>query len=376
MTRNWQEFRANLQREEPTTSDPPFELKGRTPLSYAQGCPQANSCLLGNRYLTRCSGMFLIAPSGQGKSSAIMQSMVCWEIAQPCFEIVPAFPLHITLIQAEDDEGDLVEQAKVIDWLGLDQLQKDLICQNGWIETLNDKVGAKAIKVIDEILSAKPCDLLILNPYTAYLGASIMDDEANSLFLRAQLQGLLNKHHCAALIVHHTPKINFRAKTQTWSPTDWMYSGAGAAVLTNWARAIIAIDPLGTTGIFKFIAAKRFRQIGWDDPVNYFRHDQRPDVLLWNKATAAEIAAATGAAKPKNIAVENIVNEVPLLDGISMMRLRKTLEDKGASQRAAKTAIDIAIEDHLLRVENVKVNEKGGRYKIIFRNNGTTAQSP
>lgn len=314
--------------------------------------------------------MFFIAPSGQGKSSAVMQAMVCWGSGRSCFEISPGFQLRITMIQAEDDEGDLAEQAKVIDWLGLDHNTKVLLHHNCWIETLNDKIGLGAIRDIDQILTLKPCDLLILNPYTAYLGASIMDDEANSTFLRSHLQGLLNKHACAALIVHHTPKTNFRSNTANWSLSDWIYSGAGAAVLSNWARAILAIDPLGESGVFKFIAAKRFKHIGWEHQVNYFRHDQRPDVLLWTKASAQEIASATGSATKGSIPREKVIQAVPALDGISMMRLRKTLEDKGATQRAAKIAIDLAIEDHQLKVQTCKASNAGGHVKMIFRDNG------
>jgi hypothetical protein len=66
------------------------------------------------------------------------------------------------------------------------------------------------------------------------------------------------------VIIHHTPKTNFRDTTE-WKPSDWMYSGAGAAVLTNWARAYLVIDPCETHGLYKFIAAKRGKRIGWGD---------------------------------------------------------------------------------------------------------------
>jgi hypothetical protein len=44
-----------------------------------------------------------------------------------------------------------------------------------------------------------------------------------------------------------------------------MYAGAGAADITNWARAILIADPTDDPVIFKFIAAKRGGRIGWVD---------------------------------------------------------------------------------------------------------------
>src|SRR5258708_4972976 len=278
--------------DEYSQTEAAYQLRGASPVGFARREPELNSSLLGSRYLTRRSGMFFVAPSGQGKSTASMQAICCWAIGRSCFEIPPAFALRITAIQAEDDDSDLGDQARVIDWLGFTMAEQIQIDKNCWIETINDQVGPAAIYRIDQILSQKPCDLLILNPYTAYLGASIMDDEANSIFLRADIQRLLNKHNCAGLAVHHTPKTNFRHKTEKWSTMDWMYSGAGAAVLTNWARAILAMEPLGETGIFKFIAAKRGQRIGWDEKANYFKHEQRPGVLLLTKANTENITEA------------------------------------------------------------------------------------
>ena len=313
--------------------------------------------------------MFLVAPSGQGKSSAVMQAMVCWCCGRPAFDIQCCEPLRITLIQAEDDDGDLADMARVCEHLFLTTSEREQITQNAWIETVNDKIGAQAVLIIDQILDQRPCDLLILNPYTAYLGGSIMDDEANSAFLRADLQRLANKHDCALLIVHHTPKTNFRGKTEKWSIMDWMYSGAGAAVLTNWARAIMAIDPMGESRIFRFIAAKRGARIGWEEPINYFRHDSRPGVLLWSKANPSEIAAASKAKYPGLVSPETVVESVPVLDGISMTKLKELLAQKGATQRGAKTAIDLALEDHLIHVIQTKGGGLASRIKMIYRGN-------
>ena len=344
-----------------------YALRGANAIDYAGKPFEPNSCVLGDRYLTRRSGMFFVAPSGQGKSTAVMQALVCWCCGKECFDIEPPRPQRVTLIQAEDDDADLADMAKVVNHLDLTNPEKALVAKNSWIETLNDKVGIEAIGAIDSILSARPCDLIILNPYLAYLGADSKDEEANSLFLRAHFQGLLNRHNCAALIVHHTPKTNFRQKTERWSTMDWMYSGAGAAVLTNWARAILAMDPMGESHVFKFIAAKRGQRIGWDQSINYFRHDERPGVLLWTKASALEIAAATSAGKKGSLSRETLIELVPVCDGISVERLHDELKKKGVSLETRKTEIALAVEDGDLHFGWLWLGGRGQKRKMIYR---------
>jgi AAA domain len=369
---DWQEFRDQLLREPSTSPHPQAkrQLAGGSAIHYAQKIIDPGSCLLGNRYLTRGSGMFFVAPSGQGKSTAVMQATVCWCCGRESFDILPSRPIRINLIQAEDDDADLTDMAKVIDYLHFSGPELELIEKNSWIETINDKVGTDAIRAIDDILEARPCDLVILNPYTAYLGASIMDDEANSLFLRRDLQAMLNRHNCAALPVHHTPKTNFRSRTDKWSTMDWMYSGAGAAVLTNWARAILAMEPVGESGVYKFIAAKRGQRIGWTAKINYFRHDSRPGVLLWTKANEEEIAAGQSSAKRRTVLpISKLITFLPEIGGLGMMELREKVMESGISRRAFDDSIQMAIETGKVQIEYM--NKGKTRWKNVSRPNAS-----
>jgi len=362
---------SDLNDETPTTFDL-AQIKlprrmGNNPIAYAERAYTPDSCLLGNRYLTRKSGMFFIGPSGQGKSTAIMQSVVCWSCGRSAFEIEPASALRILLVQAEDDDDDLTDMARVADHLELSTAEKQLVRQNAWIETVNDKLGIFATNLIREFLAEHPCDLLIINPYTAYLDGSIQDDEINSKFLRTNLQTIANEHNCALLIVHHTPKTNFRQNTGKWSTMDWMYSGAGAAVLTNWARAIIAIDPMGESGVFKFIAAKRGQKIGWRDRVNYFRHDARQGVLLWTKADHDEIAQAASDKGGRAISSADVCAAVPIVEGIRKMALREKLQKAGATQRVAKECIEIALDEGFINEIKTKGDGHTSNIKMIYR---------
>jgi len=208
--------------------------------------------LLGSRWLCRGGGAFVFGPSGLGKSVLTIQAAVQWACGQTAFGIKPARSLRSLIIQAEDDEGDVIEMAKIVTHLGLDNQQRELVRENTQIEFVNDLSGDPFLKVLDFFLTQRPVDLVWLNPYSAYLGASVQDDAANVQFLRSRLNPILCRRRCGALIIHHTPKTNFRDTTD-WKHSDWMYAGAGAAVLTNWARAIIVIDPTPKPGLYRFM---------------------------------------------------------------------------------------------------------------------------
>ncbi len=50
-----------------------------------------------------------------------------------------------------------------------------------------------------------------------------------------------------------------------------------------------------------------------------------------------------------------------------MTRLRKALEEKGATQRSAKIAIDLALEDQLIHVQEIRGSGRATRIKMIHR---------
>src|SRR6202041_1547337 len=112
------------------------------------------------------------------------------------------------------------------------------------------------------------------------LGADVKDDGANSRFLRNGLNPILTGRGCGIFIIHHTPKTNHR-DTSDWKQTDWMYAGAGAAVLTNWARAYLVIEPTDVHGVYRFIAAKRGQRIGWPRLEQLWAHAREEGKLLW-----------------------------------------------------------------------------------------------
>ena len=206
--------------------------------------------------------MFVVAPSGVGKSVFSVQAAIEWGAGRAAFGIKPAQPLRVLIIQAEDDTGDVIEMAQIARHLRLTDADVKLLRENVWIEPLNDLTGVDFLHALDGFLDEFAADLVIINPYTSYLGCEVKDDGLNNIFLRNTLNPILSKHGCGVLIIHHTPKTTFR-DTTNWRPSDWMYSGSGASCLTNWARAYLVIEPTELHGVYKFIAAKRGERIAW-----------------------------------------------------------------------------------------------------------------
>jgi hypothetical protein len=228
------------------------------------------------------------------------------------------------------------------------------------IEFVNDAVGDEFLKLCDGFLTQWRADLLWINPYTAYLGADIKDAGANAHFLRNGLNPLLTKHGCAAVIIHHTPKTTFRDTTD-WKPSEWMYSGAGAAELTNWSRAYIAIDPCEQPGLYKFIAAKRGKRIGWADqngvPVceQFYAHSTQEGQLLWLPANQDQVAAA----KPKGQkGPDDLLPLIPPIDPIMQDRLFLLAKEKqGLGENKVRGFLKILIEDG--KIEEVPMKRDG-----------------
>jgi hypothetical protein len=329
-------------------------LKGASFLDFSKRQIDESKTLLGNRYLCRGGGLFIVAPSGIGKSVLAAQAAIECAIGRRSFGIRPARPLKSFIIQAEDDEGDIIEMAQIVDHLELNSEQRKLVASNTHIEFVNDVTSNDFLRLCDSFLLRRGAtDLLWINPYTAYLGADIKDDGENTRFLRNGLNPILTKHECAAVVLHHTPKTNFR-DTSTWKPSDWMYSGAGAAVLTNWARAYLAIDPCGDPGVYKFIAAKRGKRIGWGDrfPVfeQFWAHSTQEGQLLWLPANEGQLASAKSETKATP---EHLLRLIPMLEPLLQEKLFQIASSKGISEKKARQFIKILIDEQKIYLHKI-----------------------
>ena len=284
--------------------------------------PDPQDTLLGNRLLCRGGTLLFVGPSGIGKSSSSMQQDICWALGREAFGITPARPLRILTIQAENDRGDLHEMASgVVHGVANDltEEERELLKGNLHYLTATAALGGNFLVLLDRALTARPCDLVRVDPLFAFYGFKIEDTEQLSRFLRAGLNPILQKHSCALILCHHTPKITNR-DSSAWSATDYSYAGAGGAELTNWARAILVIDATAIPGTYKWIAAKRGSRIGWRDGldkkefIRFYQHSRREDVICWEDANPDDVAAADNIKRAKQRACA--VDPVLLIEAI------------------------------------------------------------
>ena len=297
----------------PWENEPPAPAPlGKSLIYYADRQIDNSKNLLGNRWLSRCCGALVIAPSGHGKSSLAIQFTLLVSCGRTAFGIHPPKPLRVLIIQAEDDDNDLTEMAAMVRRLDLTPAERGAVSDNTHCLWVNDVTGANFIVFVENALSAFPADLLLINPLSAYVGKDLKDEEAVHVFFRAWLTPVLKKHDCGLLGIHHTPKTNFQ-NTENFNWYDWMYSGAGHATLTNWARAVLVIAPSGTPGTYRFIAAKRFEKTGWQSREYWYSHSIEEGVILWVPSTQDQIASGH---KGKDATCEDLLTIVPMLDPV------------------------------------------------------------
>ena len=295
--------------------------------------------LLGNRYLCRGGGMLFVGPSGMGKSSASVQQDIQWSLGRPSFGIAPAKPLKILTIQAEDDDGDIHEMvAGVCAFLKISEEEAQEARERCIYVPHKSTTGARFLSFLRRQLEKHRPDLLRINPLQAYLGGDIKNPEKTADFLRTGINPLLEEFNCAVIIVHHTPKTNFR-DTEEWKTSDWMYAGAGSADITNWARAILIADPTDSAHVFEWIAAKRGRRIGWADesgaPVikRHFSHSTNGGIH-WDDSLERDIPAPKkkGGSKVKHTEAQ-ILEHMSLIEARTVGAIRRaTMENTGMSK--------------------------------------------
>lgn len=289
---------------------------------YAQHPINPDTILLDNRYLCRTGGMFIVAPSGLGKSTLSIQLAVLWCCGLVAFGIKPRKALRILILQSEDDEGDCTEMAQVINHLGLSDVHKKRVWENSELIRCNDLVGFPFLEALYTHLekaraAGTPFDLVIINPYSVFLGADVIDTAACMQFLCQWLNPILSEFGIAAVLIHHTAKTNFQ-HTDKYKIWDWMYHGAGCAGITNWARAIVAIKPeTDDLKVFRFTAAKRGKRIeDWNGEFErYFAWSTIPGVLRWEDATPQQIAQLKARANRQSfVDLDKALAAVPVLD--------------------------------------------------------------
>jgi len=224
--------------------------------------------LLGNRFLCRGGGMFLVGPSGVGKSTFTLGLAAALGAGNEYLGINPSKPLKTLIVQAENDEGDVIEQIR-----GAYGSERNGI-ENLFVCPIAHLVGAELIEVLDRLMDQHSPDIIILDCLHAYLGDDAKESKALGYFLRQLLNPVIKRHGVGVIIVHHTPKTSNQDRTN-WNPSDYQYAAAGGAEIANWCRSMLVLEATGISGVFRLVAGKRGGRIDrelWRDGWIPIRH--------------------------------------------------------------------------------------------------------
>ena len=310
--------------------------------------------LLRTGYLCRGGGLLLCGPTGIGKSSLVMQSMLLWALGWECFGIVPARPLRSLLIQAENDDGDLAEMRDgVIDGLDLTPVQIQTALANITVACEDTRAGeAFTGFTLEPLLEKHRPDLVWVDPALAYLGGEASAQKDVGVFLRNQINPLLHRFECGGIIVTHTNKPPSGKEKPNWQAGDFAYAGTGSAEWGNWARAVLTLRSIGSHDVFELRAGKRGARLGWQDidgQRSYVRHlAHSAKGICWRDADSNELpkngrpkdydgAALLALLPPEGWTSTEWKEEARKEYGIadrSFFRLTKTLLDQGKVLRS------------------------------------------
>jgi hypothetical protein len=304
--------------------------------------------LIKKRFLCRNGAFLFVGGTGTGKSTLLMHVMISFACGEPAFGLIPNGKLRILLVQAENDEGDLVEMRNGA-LLGLDiersrideGLGRIFVCSE------NQRTGRDFTRhVLRPLLEAIKPDLLVIDPALAYLGGEMNSQEAVSEFTRGCLSPLLKEFKCGLIMIHHTNK------TQNQSLVNAAYLGAGSAEWANWSRAIATLVP-GKDGIFKLSLVKRGARAGWKEADGktpafdkFLEQSQEEGKLYWIEVDPPETRSYI---TPKRSELKALlIDLVPLNGSISKNELVAKSKTKGIGEAKAKTLIKELVTEGLL----------------------------
>ena len=327
--------------------------------------------LLKSRYLCKGGSLLLVGPTGVGKSSLAMQAMIQWALGRPAFGIEPTRPLNSVVIQAENDDGDLIEMRDGV-FKGMELLPEQTAEAFNRIKMCREDVRTGTAffeNTVRPLLEEHRPDLLWIDPVLAYLGGDASSQEVVSGFLRNQLNPLLHEFNCGAVIVHHTNKPPKKNDGNGWSGGDFAYMGSGSAEWANWARAVLALKSTPAQGIYELHAGKRGGHLRWratDETrvfSQYIAHSKGEGEIFWRPATESEIESSQ--ARGKTVGTTDsgkVLLAVPPMGSIEKKALVSACQTRGIGRGRATNLIDKHVADGNLH--EVLVPRSGARPEV------------
>jgi hypothetical protein len=289
--------------------------------------------------------MLLAAPTGVGKSTWAVQAAILWGGGWSMCGIEAARPLRVSLIQAENDEGDLAEMRDgVLHGLAGDRPSTDLTDAAARVTAYTEcsHAGDRFPAFLGQVIAADRPDLVIVDPVFSYLGADASDQAAVSTWLRNGIQPVLQAHGAGLLLLHHTNKPKPTDAETFASVGSLSYAGSGSSEWSNWPRAILSIQRTGREGVFRLIAPKRGNRLRWrtDDEATrqrFIAYAREPGLMYWREADPEEVKAARVVTENRGGRTRN--------DGAAYLQHREAAVELALSRAWIKSEFRVALHE-------------------------------
>jgi RecA-family ATPase len=217
-----------------------------------------------HRWAGRDTSVVLQGPSGIGKSSFLMQWIICAALGRtlldiPCFKPKDGKAKRAMLIQAENDKGDLAEAFQdITDKMMLSEADFTQIQDNVVFLRQDNKSGRDFIEFVRQRVKRHRPDIVFGDPLLAYIGGDILKQDVTSQFLRNWLNPIIREFGLLWIWAQHTGKPRHDVEK---THEEKKYAGLSSSELTNWAREIITMSEL-SDGMFELSFGKRWRRTG------------------------------------------------------------------------------------------------------------------
>ena len=192
--------------------------------------------ILGRGILRRGQWTLATGGTGIGKSVAVEQIAACIASGKKIFGLNVLRSYKVLLLTAEDDEEVLKRNFVAI--ADHEELDPALLDANLQIHHAYALDGPELHDAVAAELARGAFDLVILDNYQAYSGASDLNDSAAwNLFIKP-FERMLKERRAAMLLVDHTGKS---VERKNWGKHDSVYLAAGTSRKSNGARASIEL---------------------------------------------------------------------------------------------------------------------------------------
>jgi hypothetical protein len=324
------------------------------------------------RFLCKGGSFLIVAPSGVGKSTLIMQMAICWAAGRDFFGLAPKVPLRCFLLQGENDQGDVSEMARgITSGLALDPAEKLLLRRNFTMQTkLGLDAGKEFAGLMRELAELHKPDIIFVDPLFGFLKGDFNSQQFASEIFRQGIGPILKNTGCILVSTHHTPKP--AKDSGRTGGMDFSYSGFGTSELTNWYRAVATLKPeKGLNKTFRFIIAKRGARADFPGGLNYclIKHSQQ--YLFWEKVehpAGNRVATANRTISKLEQAALTILKRIDLPEPADRSTiLRKIMHDNGLRLRQAENYW-AHIKDHFMKID--------GKYVLIPPEEATNGSEP